>query len=288
MNTIASPKKVGANQATDMRDMVAKAGLIRTRDGILKYNTTSYGNPITGLCDYTPRYPVADWVPTAVNYPTLQAISGTPAGTAIHNVTELQAMENDLSASYYLANDIDASATSGWNGGAGFEPIGTFRGIFDGNGHTVTGLYINRPSTDWIGLFKDVGSYIPVKNVGLIDVNISGNDLVGGMVGYSDSAIITNCYLTGNISGNTVVGGIVGYSDDGSATNCYSTCAVSGNTQVGGLVGSGTGTYNDCFWDTQTSGQAVSAGGTGKTTVEMKQQATFTNWDFDTIWEMLY
>lgn len=56
MNTISSPKKVLPNQATDMRDMVAKAGLLSTRDGILKYNTTSYGLPITGLYDYTPRY----------------------------------------------------------------------------------------------------------------------------------------------------------------------------------------------------------------------------------------
>ena len=97
MNTIKTPTKIAPNQATDMRDMVAKAGLLRTRDGFLKYNTTSYGNPITGLYDYTPRYPVADLLPEFAGY------------TAITNCVELQAMQDDLAGKYYLANDIDCT-----------------------------------------------------------------------------------------------------------------------------------------------------------------------------------
>ena len=78
-----------------------------------------------------------------------------------------------------------------------------------------------------------------------------------------------------------------GYGNDDTITNCYSAGAISGSN-VGGLIGyNSAGTYNDCFWDTQTSGQATSGGGTGKTTAQMKQQATFENWNFSTIWAIV-
>ncbi|MCK4522235.1 MAG: hypothetical protein KAU20_06680, partial [Nanoarchaeota archaeon] len=242
--------------------------------------------------------------------------------TAITNCVGLQAMQNDLSGNYYLANDInctyDTQNASGalYNGGAGFDPIGTFTGIFDGNGHTITGLYINRPSTSFGGLFGYING-AEIKNLGLINVDITGNDYVGGLVGYHIKSITTKCYATGAVSGDGYVGGLFGRCDYGVA-NCYSKCAVSGSSSVGGLVGwltqyssrklekcysmgavSGSssvgglvgsktpgGTITDCFWDTQTSGQGSSAGGTGKTTAQMKQQATFTNWDFDDVWDI--
>ena len=73
------------------------------------------------------------------------AFSGAGSGTEadpylITDVYELQEMSDDLTAYYVLGNDIDASVTSSWNGNAGFEPIGTFTGIFDGQGHTITGV----------------------------------------------------------------------------------------------------------------------------------------------------
>ena len=65
----------------------------------------------------------------------------------ITNVTELQAMNDNMNAYYVLANDIDASETAGWNSGKGFVPIGSssspFKGYFDGQGYTINGLYIN-------------------------------------------------------------------------------------------------------------------------------------------------
>src|SRR5512136_1818987 len=71
---------------------------------------------------------------------------GTPADPyMIEDVDDLQAMSNNLTAYYALANDIDASNTTGWNGGQGFEPIGNgsrFSGGFDGRGYNITGLYI--------------------------------------------------------------------------------------------------------------------------------------------------
>ena len=181
---------------------------------------------------------------------------GIPSGIPITNCTELQNMKYDMNADYYLANDIDASATSGWNGGAGFEPIGTsennFRGNFDGQGYVITDLHIDRPSADYVGLFgcTHMGSSGSsgggatrasdgeIKNVGLENVTIIGNGRVGGLVGHNYRGKITNSYATGNVSGSSsYVGGLVGHNKRGPITYSYSTGSVSGLAYVGGLVG---------------------------------------------------
>jgi hypothetical protein len=69
----------------------------------------------------------------------------------------------------------------------------------------------------------------------------------------------------------------------GSVSNSYSTGSVSGNSRVGGLVGSNAGTVSNSFWDIETSGQATSDGGTGKTTAEMKDTITFLDADWNII-----
>ena len=111
--------------------------------------------------------------------PPASAFSGSGSGTAgnpyiITNVNQLQEMNDNLAAYYILGNDIDASATKGWNSGAGFLPVGAFTGSFDGGGHKIYNLYINRPSTSYVGLFGSVGSGGVVKNVGLENENING------------------------------------------------------------------------------------------------------------------
>jgi hypothetical protein len=119
--------------------------------------------------------------------------------------------------------------------------------------------------------------------------NVSGNECVGGLVGFNGpfGTIIINCYSTGSVSGNERVGGIAG-GNGGTITNCYSTGSVTGNNYVGGLVGvrDEYSQTTNSFWDTQTSGEPNSAGGTGKTTAEMKTISTFTDagWDFVEIW----
>ncbi|MHC4648579.1 MAG: GLUG motif-containing protein [Planctomycetota bacterium] len=113
----------------------------------------------------------------------------------------------------------------------------------------------------------------------------------GGLVGENSSgASISNCYATGSVSGTIVVGGLAGL-NVGTVTNSYSTGSVSGTSYVGGLVGrdaflGNTGTATDSFWDKETSGKDTSAGGTGKTTAEMKKESTFTNWNFVEIWNI--
>jgi hypothetical protein len=118
-----------------------------------------------------------------------------PTGTAenpymITTVEQLQEMENNLTAYYALGNDIDASDTLNWNGGAGFEPIGTnenrFTGSLDGRGYEIYDLYINRVDTGYVGLFGYVGSGGVVENVGLENEDLSGDNHVGGLVGYNN------------------------------------------------------------------------------------------------------
>jgi hypothetical protein len=89
---------------------------------------------------------------------------------------------------------------------------------------------------------------------------------------------MSNSYSTGSVIGNDNVGGLVGKNDGtGTVSNSYSTGNVTGNLHVGGLMGRNQGIVSNSFWDIQTSGQATSAGGTGKTTAEMKDITTFSD-----------
>jgi len=119
--------------------------------------------------------------------------------------------------------------------------------------------------------------------------SVDGNIPVGGLVGHSDGTIM-NCYSTCSVSGGYIIGGLVGLNDEGYTTRCYSTGSVSGTGwNIGGLVGyknPDEGFVEDSFWDTETSHQPTSSGGTGKMTAEMKTMSTFTTagWDFVEIW----
>jgi hypothetical protein len=168
-----------------------------------------------------------------------------------------------------------------------------FTGTFDGNGHKITNFTINGGSNSCLGLFGYISSGGSVKNLGLEDFAVSGSSdsyCVGGMVGVNEG-IISNCYSTGAVSGGDYsyyLGGLVGWNSS-SISNCYSTGAVNGTSDVGGLVGYNYGSVVGSFWDTETSGQTTSAGGTGKTTAEMKTKSMFTDagWDFMTIWDIV-
>jgi hypothetical protein len=136
----------------------------------------------------------------------------------VEDVTDLQAMKNNLTAYYALANDIDASVTSGWNGGKGFEPIGDtdnrFLGGFDGKGYTITGLYINRPDTDIVGLFGHVGNATVIKNVHLINAEVIGardtGTLIGQVLGNADTLVEYCSAIGGSVTGNGATGGLIG------------------------------------------------------------------------------
>ena len=140
-----------------------------------------------------------------------------------------------------------------------WTPIGTssyaFAGTFDGNGHTVSGLYFNNTSTSYVGLFGYV-SNPTIKNVGLVDSYIKGNQYVGGICGYINSgAIINNCYneatVYANNNSDSDAGGICGYLNNSSAiiSNCHNAGYVSGYLRcVGGICGIQiNGTITNCY-----------------------------------------
>lgn len=116
---------------------------------------------------------------------------------------------------------------------------------------------------------------------------ISNHAYIGGLVGRNDSNTLSSCYASGSVSGmgeGACVGGLVGENYYGTLTDCYSTGPVTGaGLRLGGLVGVNvSGSTINSFWDIQTSNQTTSAGGTGKTTSQMKTLATFIDagWDF--------
>ena len=159
----------------------------------------------------------------------------------IHDVHDLQNISLDLNAHYALANDIDASETSewNWNGTAfeGFEPIGTFTGSLDGRGFNITDLFIERSSTDNVGLFGNLGEDGIVANTTLVNGTIAGKFYTGGLVGYN-SGLVKNSSFDGDVTGvNYGTGGIVGW-NIGEVGNSYFAGNVTGDGYyVGGIVG---------------------------------------------------
>ncbi|MCM8760825.1 MAG: hypothetical protein NC933_01625, partial [Candidatus Omnitrophica bacterium] len=156
----------------------------------------------------------------------------------ITNIVELQMMALDLDADYTLANDIDASETASWNGGAGFEPVGTesshFSGSLAGNSKTISGLYINRSDTDYVGLFgyANLGANA-ISNLNLNVAKVKGGGILGmtgGLIGYLGSGTVSNCSVTinsgGEVSGTYYVGGLVGENSgtiDSASVDIYGT-----------------------------------------------------------------
>jgi len=197
----------------------------------------------------------------------------------------------------------------------GFFQGTAFTGVFDGSGHTISHLTIK--GAGYLGLFGRLASGAEVRNLGVVDVNITGSgDKIGGLVGQMvDTCHVTCCYSNGAVSGGLYVGGLVGlnaysagdhWHEGGTISECYSIAGTSGDGALGGLVGLNTGTVTNCysagtvggagwgfgglvgngspgdvtasFWDIQTSGQTTSSGGMPKTTAEMQTTRTFLRW----------
>ena len=165
----------------------------------------------------------------------------------LDDLVELSSTSSDWASGTYFTQtaNIDASSTSSWNNGAGFIPIGngttSFRGHYDGQFYTISGLYINHDG-DYVGLFG-VASGGTIENLGLVNANVYGsNYYTGALIGKNGTAI--NCYSTGTVGGAMFVGGLMGAW--GSAVSCYSTANVSGYSDIGGLMGIG-GSATNCY-----------------------------------------
>ena len=128
--------------------------------------------------------------------------------------------------------------------GKDWTPIGTdydnsYKGTFDGGGHTITGLTFTR-NDKYAGLFGWLNKAGTVKNVVMEGVQITSNQIyggsIGGVAGYSWGTI-ENCSVSGSVSGTVYVGGVVGAQIDGSITGCSSSATVKGTVDVGGVAG---------------------------------------------------
>ena len=175
-------------------------------------------------------------------------------------------------------------ATTSVSGGAG---AGGLVGFNNGN---LLSCY----ATGTVTGTGDVGGLVGYNYYGSVtscyatgDVTGTG-DYVGGLVGGNDTGSnITSSYATGSVSGGNYVGGLAGFSWlSCNVTSCYSTGTVSGGSYIGGLVGENYGSVSASFWDMDTSGRNSSSGGTGLTTEQMMQQASFTGWDFTNVWRL--
>ncbi|MFW6064758.1 MAG: GLUG motif-containing protein [Candidatus Natronoplasma sp.] len=168
----------------------------------------------------------------------------------ISNMPELQWMRNDLENDYILVEDIDASRTADLYHGKGFEPIGNkedpFLGTLEGRGHVIENLYINRPWTEYVGLFGYARS--DIRDVNIIGGDMTGGQYIGGFVGLltgpgdlTRRGELKNSYFEGNVSGEDSVGGLVGL-NSGGVVNSSADGNVTGTSRVGGLLGTvGTG-----------------------------------------------
>ena len=156
----------------------------------------------------------------------------------------------------------EGASTAGVSGAVaeGWAPIGgTFTATFDGRGHTISNLYINRPSTNNVSLFGVLGTGGNVRNLGIEGGSVTGAKYVGGLVGYN-LGTISACYATGDASGSGSVGGLVGWSN-ATISACYATGNATGNgQQTGGLVGDNRGTIRACYATGNASG-AENVGG---------------------------
>jgi len=177
----------------------------------------------------------------------------------------------DWDKCFKLMADVDLGQFTGTE----FNIIGNlttkFTGIFDGNDHTISNFTYDSNDKNFIGLFGYVfNPNAVIKNLGLINAEVSGQFFIGSLTGYLENATISNCYAEGgSVIGLSSVGGLVGTNDGGTITNCNSSNSVSGHHSTGGLVGSTNGTIEGCYSKSNVSGDDFVGGlvGTNSNTV---------------------
>ena len=221
--------------------------------------------------------------------------AGAPAyAAAFPNVTRVVcgARSNGECEGYELMADLDFFDTNGdgqvdtnddtngdgqvdaednttyWNGGAGWMPIGAvpnwFDTTFEGNGHTISNLFVDRSSTNNVGLFGRAGASSAISRVGLLDIRVTGDRQVGGLVGLSDSDI-TGSYATGQVAGAAWVGGLIGRNNStGKIHASYTTGRVIGGFHAGGLVGLNNGGIYTSYATGRVSGTSGIGGLVGR------------------------
>ena len=196
------------------------------------------------------------WINIGIFTMNLNAFSGSGNGDEdspylITSATELNEIRNNPEAHYKLMNNIDLTDWITENSSIeGWEPINEFKGVLDGNGYVISGLWIERPETEKIGFFGSVAGAI-IKRTGIVipdNKKIVGKKYVGGLVGqtpYTTTEIlIDECFVTGGTieSKDQAAGGILGYTSTNSVTVNIRNCYTANSTVIsvdgaGGIVG---------------------------------------------------
>ncbi len=216
---------------------------------------------------YIPRTAGLKMSRMAVSGATEQPLEITTAAQLAEIATLVNARRNGLElfllnntearVSLKLANDIDLSI---YSKGEGWVPIGTseapFTGSFNGDGHRILNLTIDRSDMDDQGLFGYMGTGSLIENLGMENAAIEGRSFVGSLAGKVVGGTVQNCYATGGITGHTDVGGLAGgVHSNGSIYNCYTSVSITGLPQgqvgsmmIGGLAGSiYSSTVQNCY-----------------------------------------
>ena len=222
--------------------------------------------------------------------------------------SQLNSMRDNLSAHYKLMNNLDASssgystyAASSSNSSSGWMPIGNsatpFTGSFDGNGFSISGLNINRTSSDDVGLFGQLGAASLVKNLKVQSASVAGGNKVGILAG-STLGTIRDCSFNGSVTGTSKIGGIAGESSStiercmvsgtvtasssyaggvfgimnaGSVTDAYSLASVNGSNYTGGFGGSISGSFLRSYSAGSVSGSSNTGGFAGISTASISK-----------------
>jgi hypothetical protein len=210
---------------------------------------------------------------------------------------ELDAIRSNLDGSYILMNDLH-STTAGYqelagpdgNEGMGWLPIGTeddaFTGTFDGQGYEICDLFVIGSGLSHVGVFGFVGEGGQIEDIGVVDAEVVGDEVAGGLVGvcygtvtdsYSIASVyghdcagglvglyygtVTDSYSAGNVTSEATAGGLVGW-NQGMVSNCYATATVMGGfVFVGGLVGLNDGTVTNSYSTASVTGSGPAIGG---------------------------
>ena len=305
---------------TESTNQATALGAIAKTTNEMKNKNTFY---IWGLDDDDSNWIMSSTL-TYKGYPTLKWTCAYPVepdivsevyqiGSIMNLVFYSQFGDNipNLDGSIQLTN-INAWTSPSWDNNRGFSPISGRLSVYNGQYNTISNLYINRPTSVNIGLFRTGGL---ISKLRLDNINITGRTNVGGLTGYSGSnGEINNCIVIGRMKGIEYVGGITGQ-NNAIINNCFTDITFTNSSTGSGIIGTnveGTlnnsysfgklysvddigeaivgenfyGSVNNCFWDVETSGVNSSAGGTGKTTAQMKDAATFgdAGWSFGDIW----
>ncbi len=215
----------------------------------IRYDLDGDGRPIgaTGIEEYADAFP-------------------TVSGEAVCN-RHCQGYELARSLDFDKADSYaSGSVDTRWTTGNGWLPLGfednRFFAIFDGSGHTITNLYINRTSSlvgeSGVGLFGYAGRPSVIREIGLVGVDVTGVKFVGGLAGASYGTVSAS-YATGSVKGDNWVGGLAGR-NLGTISASYAVCSVLGGWTLGGLVGLQNGTIIASYATGRVSGKNQAGG----------------------------